>query len=150
MDLILWRHAEAEDGAPDSQRTLTTKGRKQADKVAAWLAGRLPDDTRVLASPTARTQETAAALKRPFETVAAIGPGTSIHALLTASGWPEHGGTVVIVGHQPTLGEAAAWLLAGAASEWTIKKGALWWFSQRARSDDAETILRAVIGPDLI
>jgi len=149
MDLILWRHAEAEDGAPDSERRLTAKGRKQAEKVAAWLEERLPDDARILASPTARTQETAAAMKRPFDTVPAIGPGVSWESILKAAGWPDHGGTIVIVGHQPTLGEVAARLLAGTTSSWTIKKGALWWFGSRGRSDSAETILRAVIGPDL-
>src|SRR5512134_784541 len=127
MDLILWRHAEAEDGAPDSERKLTAKGRKQAEKVAAWLDARLPDDARILASPTARTQETAAALKRPFEATAAVGPGASCAAVLEAAGWPGHRGTIVIVGHQPTLGEVAARLLAGQASSWSIKKGALWW-----------------------
>lgn len=150
MDLILWRHAAAEDGAPDSQRKLTAKGRKQAEKVAAWLADRLTDDARILASPTARTQETAAALKRPFDTVAAIGPGAAREALLKAAKWPEQRGTVVIVGHQPTLGETAAWLLSGQSTGWGIKKGALWWFSHRGHSDSAETTLRAVIGPDLI
>lgn len=150
MELILWRHAEAEDGAPDSERRLTAKGRKQAEKVAAWLAARVPDDARILASPTARTQETAAALKRPFDTAAAVGPGASCAAVLEAAGWPDGRGTVVVVGHQPTLGEVAARLLAGQASSWAIKKGALWWFNCRERAERAETTLRAVIGPDLV
>jgi phosphohistidine phosphatase len=149
MDLILWRHAEAEDSAPDSERRLTEKGRKQAAKGAEWLADRLPDDARILASPAVRTQETAAALKRPFDTVVAIGPGNSWEAILRAAGWPDRGGTVVIVGHQPGLGEAAARLLAGQASAWNIKKGALWWFRHRGRSGAGETTLRAVVTPDL-
>lgn len=150
MDLILWRHAEAEEGAPDSERRLTAKGRRQAEKVADWLADRLTDDARILASPTARTQETAAAMKRPFDTVAGLGPDASWESILETAGWPERGGTVVVVGHQPTLGQVAARLLAGEPSGWTIRKGALWWFSSRERSDGAGTTLRAVIGPDLI
>jgi phosphohistidine phosphatase len=150
MDLILWRHADAEDGIPDSQRKLTTKGQKQAAKIAAWLKGRLAADARILVSPTTRTQQTATALERPFETVAAVGPGASYAAILSASGWPEHNGMVVIVGHQPTLGETAAWLLSGEAAGWTIKKGALWWFTNRVRSGESETVLRAVVAPDLV
>ena len=150
MDLILWRHAEAEDDAPDSERKLTAKGRRQAEKVAAWLAQRLPDDARILASPTARTQETAAMLKRPFDTVAAVGPGASWEAIIEAAGWPDHSGTIVIVGHQPVLGEVAAQLLAGKVSSWSVKKGALWWFTHRERLTVQETTLRAVIGPDLV
>ena len=42
MDLLLWRHAEAEDGADDYSRPLTERGRKQAASVAAWLAQHLP------------------------------------------------------------------------------------------------------------
>jgi phosphohistidine phosphatase len=150
MDLILWRHAEAEDGVPDSQRKLTPKGHKQAEKVAEWLRTRLADDAEILVSPAARTQQTAAALERPFETVAAIGVGASPEALLKAAGWPDHRGMVVIVGHQPTLGEVVAWLLSNKSGSCTIKKGALWWFANRGRSDRAETIVRAVIGPDLL
>jgi phosphohistidine phosphatase len=149
MDLILWRHAEAEDDAPDRERKLTDKGRRQAEKVAAWLNERLPDDARILASPTARTQETAAMLKRPFDTVAAIGPGASWAAIIEAAGWPDHSGATVIVGHQPVLGEVAAQLLAGQVSSWSVKKGALWWFTHRGR-DGTGITLRAVIGPDLV
>jgi phosphohistidine phosphatase len=149
MDLILWRHAEAEDDAPDRERKLTAKGRRQAEKVAGWLNARLPDDAQVLASPTARTQETAAMLKRPFDTVAAIGPGATWAAITEAAGWPDHRGTIVIVGHQPVLGEVAAQLLAGHVSSWSVKKGALWWFTHRGR-DSTGTMLRAVIGPDLV
>ena len=40
MDLILWRHAEAEeadDGRPDLERKLTARGERQATRVALWL-----------------------------------------------------------------------------------------------------------------
>jgi len=37
MDLILWRNAEAEEGARDLERRLTAKGRRQADRIALWL-----------------------------------------------------------------------------------------------------------------
>ncbi len=40
MDLILWRHAEAEKanpGSDDLTRALTAKGEKQATRMAAWL-----------------------------------------------------------------------------------------------------------------
>ena len=40
MELILWRHAEAEDGSPDAARKLTAKGEKQAQKLARWLKER--------------------------------------------------------------------------------------------------------------
>ena len=41
MELILWRHADAEPGDPDLARRLTSKGQKQAERMAAWLGPRL-------------------------------------------------------------------------------------------------------------
>ncbi|MGH8706923.1 MAG: SixA phosphatase family protein, partial [Burkholderiales bacterium] len=69
MDLILWRHAEAEDGPPDLERRLTPRGRKDAAHVAKWLLQRLPSKFVVLASPALRAQETAQALGVPVRTV---------------------------------------------------------------------------------
>ena len=48
MELILWRHAEAEPGEPDLGRKLTAKGEKQARRVAEWLQTRLPQTARDL------------------------------------------------------------------------------------------------------
>ena len=68
MELILWRHAEAADGLPDASRALTAKGLKQAEKMAAWLKARLPDDVHLLVSPAKRAQQTAAAFTKDFTT----------------------------------------------------------------------------------
>ena len=62
MELILWRHAEAEDGEPDEERRLTGRGKKQAKRVAKWLARRLPEDFAVISSPARRALQTARAL----------------------------------------------------------------------------------------
>ena len=150
MDLILWRHAEAEDGVPDADRALTKKGHKQAATVAAWLEDRLPKRSRVLVSPATRAQQTAAALRRPYTTTPEIGVGASAAEVLDAAGWPDAGDTVIVVGHQPTLGRVSALLLAGSEADWSIKKGALWWFTRRVRDGGGQVVLRAVIGPDLL
>lgn len=149
MDILLWRHAEAEDGAPDAKRRLTPRGRKQAKQVARWLKPRLPAEARILASPAVRAVQTAEALGLPFERLDKLGTGASASSLLGAAGWPHAGGTVLVVGHQPTLGRAAALLLTGDAADWSIRKGAVWWFTRRMRNGSVETVLRAVIAPDL-
>jgi phosphohistidine phosphatase len=67
---------------------------------------------------------------------------------LQATRWPDGGGTVLLVGHQPTLGEVAAQLLGCETSSLSIKKGAVWWFSRR---EDAEQVmLRLVISPEFL
>lgn len=150
MDLILWRHAEAEDGFPDQGRKLTDKGEKQAAKMAAWLKARLPEETRIIVSPATRTRQTATALTRDGVIVKEIGPGASVAALLSAAGWPDAKGAVVVVGHQPTLGAVAAYLLANAQQSWNVKKGAVWWFSNRTRQDETQTVLRMVMSPEFL
>jgi phosphohistidine phosphatase len=150
MDLLLWRHAEAVDGAPDEHRKLTPRGHVQARRVAAWLTHNQPEKLRVLASPTMRTRQTAQAFREDFEILHALAPGASARDILTAAGWPDGGGNCLIVGHQPTLGRLAALLLSGAEENWTVRKGALWWFSRRIRNGDAQTLLHAVVPPSLI
>jgi len=150
MDLLLWRHAEAEDGEDDLKRRLTARGEKQARTMAAWIRDHQPRDLRIIVSPAIRTQQTVEALKLPFETQRKIGPDACVSELIAASGWPLAGGAVLIVGHQPSLGRMASLLLAGHEAEWTIKKGALWWLSNRVRRGEAQTVLRAVIPAELL
>lgn len=148
MELILWRHAEAEDGMPGTERELTAKGIKQAERMAEWLKPRLPKGAAVLVSPARRAQQTAQALTRKFETSDAVGTMASPEKVLAAAGWPLGKTAVIVVGHQPTLGATAALALTGRALPWSIKKGAVWWLEHRDR--DPATILRAVISPDLL
>lgn len=148
MELILWRHAEARDGAPDATRELTGKGMRQAKSMAEWLDSRLPKGARILSSPATRCQQTAGALGKFTETPA-IGVGASAQDVLEAAGWPDAVTAAVVVGHQPTLGEVAALLQSGAEAEWSVKKGGIWWFSSRVRDDGVEVVLRAVLSPDL-
>ena len=150
MDLILWRHADAEDGVPDASRKLTAKGEKQAQLMGEWLKQNLPDKFRLLASPTKRTQQTAQALLKTFETVKSIAPGADATAVLAAAGWADVKGTVVVVGHQPTLGRVAALLLSGAESDWNMKKGSIWWFSNRTRQGETQTVLRVMLTPEFL
>lgn len=151
MDLLLWRHAEAEEGTPDLKRKLTARGEKQARQMGEWIKAHGPKQLRVIASPAVRTQQTAKALGLPFETDPRLGPMSGVPDLLAAVDWPDGGrdgkpgAAVLVVGHQPTLGHTASLLLAGEEADWSIKKGVVWWFSNRVRRGETQTVLRAVI-----
>lgn len=147
MDLILWRHADAEDGVRDEERELTAEGRKQARRMAAWLKQRLPRGARILVSRTRRTRQTARALTIRFKVSDDVGPQATPQSVLKAADWPRGEGTVLVVGHQPTLGRAAALALTGAPADWRVAKGAIWWLTSR---DGDEAAVRAVIAPDLL
>jgi phosphohistidine phosphatase len=154
LNLILWRHAEAEDGPADLARELTPHGRKQAARVAHWLATALPERYLLVSSPAVRTLQTAGALRQPDRIEARIAPGAGADEVLAAVQWPqgpaESHGTVVLVGHQPTLGVVAARLLSGRDLYWAVRKGACWWLSVREPDGEASVALRAVVDPALL
>jgi phosphohistidine phosphatase len=151
MELVLWRHADAEDGLADMKRELTDKGRKQAARVAKWLRPRLEGPWVILVSPAARAKQTADALDLEYDVRLTLGPSATEDALIREADWPRNDRNVIIVGHQPTLGRVAARLLTGHVGDLSVKKGAVWWFSGRfdRRAGPSETVLRAVIAPDL-
>ena len=151
MDLILWRHAEAFDpdpGESDMQRALTPKGQKQARRMAEWLTAQLPEGCRILVSPALRTVQTAEALGRKFKIVPEIAPGADAEDVLQAANWPNAEKPVLVVGHQPTLGQVAALLMSGQPQDWEMKKANAWWLVQRDPQDPASLYLKAVMGPD--
>ncbi len=172
MDLILWRHAQAHalplddelraraeagedltahmDLAQDLARSLTPKGERQAERMAQWLNQRLPDKARVLVSPAQRTQQTALALGRSYQTVPSIDPRASVDDLLAAAHWPRSSYPVLIVGHQPTLGRLAARLLTGHDLAWSVRKGAVWWLRASERDGQPSVTLHAVQSPDFL
>ncbi len=158
MNLILWRHADAENlpsslalsAQADLARELTERGRKQAEKAAHWLRTHLPDDALILSSPAVRAVQTAQALTPTPRIVRDLAPGANAMTLLGAIGWPGNAQTVVIVGHQPALGQLAALLLTGQEAFWTIRKAGIWWLASRRREDESQVVVRAVINPDLL
>ena len=153
MDLVLWRHAEAEMFAAeggDLQRALTAKGERQARRMAEWLNQRLPASARILSSPALRCRTTAEALGRDFKIVPALAPDADPQVVLDAARWPAASEAVLVCGHQPTLGQVAAQLLAGQEHDWAVKKGAVWWLRGRQRNGAFEVTLHAVQGPDAL
>ncbi len=150
MDLLLWRHADAADGSPDLARPLTKRGHGQARAMAEWLHTRLPAGLRVLSSPARRTLETAAALGLPVEVLDELAPDAAPSALIAAAGWPNAPHAVLIVGHQPTLGETAAALLGAKGREVPVRKGAVLWIRSARRSVRDAPRLVAVMEPDML
>ncbi len=150
MDILLWRHAEAEIGEPDEGRALTAKGVRQARLMGQWLERNLPSRCRILVSPTVRTLQTVQALERKFRICPEIAPGATPEALLAAANWPESKEPVLLVGHQPTLGHTASLLIGGSAQDWTIRKGNVWWIARRERDGVESNYLKAMIAPDLV
>ena len=149
MELILWRHADAEPGVEDLERKLTVKGRKQAARVAGWLNARLPSRFTLYSSPAKRAQQTAKALDAPIETSELLAPDRSSADVLRAVDWPNRDELVIVVGHQPTLGRVVTRLL-GSEGDLSIQKGAMWWIEARDKAGKSGVRVRAVVPPDFV
>ena len=156
MDLLLWRHAEAEEVAADAQsgndleRSLTPRGEKQAARMAAWLDRQLPERARILVSPARRCEQTALALGRKYKIRAELGPDAPPSQLLELVQWPVNKLPILVIGHQPTLGQTIAQLLGLQESECPVKKGALWWLRTREREGGLQTVVVTVQSPELL
>lgn len=155
-DLILWRHAEAEDladdeetGGNDLSRRLTAKGEKQAVRMSIWLKRQLPSAVRVWSSPAVRAEQTVLALGRKYHLTDALHPDATPDALLELAHWPHYSRyPTLIVGHQPTLGRVIARLLGLQAESCSVKKGSVWWLRQRERQGIVQTVLLTVQTPE--
>jgi phosphohistidine phosphatase len=151
MELILWRHADAEDPGPagDAARELTKKGRKQAERMAEWLRPRLQGEWKILCSPAVRAVQTLAPLEMDHEICRDVSTASGPEDVLRAAGWP-HGDRVMVVGHQPTLGEVSAHLVGSGNGEMSFRKGAVWWFATRERDGEEEVVLKVVMNPEML
>ena len=154
MNLILWRHAEAEDGVPDLERGLTDKGRRQADAAARWLRPYLNDQVDVWASQALRSQQTAKALGLPYAVKPELNPINHVEELPALIAAHKGADYLILVGHQPWLGQLCSYLLNGgwlAGQYWSVKKSSIWWFGVKV--DEGGRLcakLKAAMTPQLL
>jgi phosphohistidine phosphatase len=156
MDLVLWRHAEAYDltesdpPEADLSRELTSRGAKQAARMAAWLDRQLPEGARIYSSGAMRAEQTAKALQRKYKMRTELQPGASVSQLLEVAQWPNSDSTVLLIGHQPSLGAVVAYLLGLQEGSCAVKKGAVWWLRTRLREGHQQTVLVTVQTPEYL
>ena len=153
QDLILWRHAEADDNHDDLKRELTRHGRQQAERTAAWLAKQLAGHkVSVVASAAKRAQQTASALTADFRIDASLNPDVcGVNDYLHAAQWPNPVTEVtLLVAHQPTIGRLVSLLLHGLEQDLPVKKSSIWWLQRRVRDGAVQYVLKASISPDLL
>jgi phosphohistidine phosphatase len=145
MRVYLVRHgvAEAQAAAGDSDRALTPKGRLRMAEEAKGLRGLKVLPEVILTSPIRRAQETAAIIGEQLggvkqETLLELGQGFSGPTEVLAALDPyKNLKEVMLVGHQPGLGELASFMLTGSMNtcEVEFKKGGIVCLEQMERQD---------------
>lgn len=112
--LVLVRHAKAEPFAStDRARELTDRGRRDAEAAGGYLRERGVVPDYAVVSSSVRTRATWEVMESALGSTAevvhddAVYSGSSDVVLEALRAVPEHAGTVVFVGHQPTVGLVA-------------------------------------------
>jgi phosphohistidine phosphatase len=111
--IYIVRHAIAEDFAAsgrDEDRALTPEGRKKMKRAARGLVALGIAPARLLSSPLVRAQQTSVVLVEGYpqveiETCDLLAPGVDEHALTRLLNGRYAGADVMLVGHEPDLGE---------------------------------------------
>jgi phosphohistidine phosphatase len=155
MQLFVIRHAVAEDAEPgreDAGRALTGAGKAKLRQAVRGLRALDVRFERILTSPWQRAAQTAELLA-PIATGAPIAtdllaqpPRPELLALLA-----ERNETIAVVGHEPWLGELAAWLAFGDTrygDALVLKKCGVLWLEGTAVPGGMQ--LRASVPPKLL
>ncbi len=135
-NIIVWRHAEAELADNESRdedmaRKLTTRGQRQAKRMARWLKRYLPKETMLWSSPAVRCVQTAEALNYKISIGQGLNPSAKLQEILEVLASLESSQlNLILVGHQPWLGQLVTHLTGFSGAELNIKKGAIWWLRQ--------------------
>ncbi|MBN3859027.1 MAG: histidine phosphatase family protein [Neisseriaceae bacterium] len=159
MELLLWRHAEAEDNPDDMKRHLTKKGLQQAEKMVKWITKHFPNEHTVWVSEAIRTQETANFLKHKPAIKPHLNPSSSAAIILNDILNNIFSENLIIVGHQPWIGDLTAHLIynthynsyANRPLYWSFKKASIWWLEIKQDDEHAfYTKVKANLSPDLL
>ena len=137
MQLLIIRHAIAEEredwdytGRPDSERPLTSDGRRRMKRGAAGLHTLVPRLDSLASSPLERARDTAGIVAREYgmvevEILAELAPDRVADDLLPWLRSRDPDGCAAVVGHEPALGGLVGWLLTGRHESFVeLKKGA--------------------------
>lgn len=131
--LYLVRHAIAEERGSkypdDTKRPVSARGRKRMTSAARGFATVAPGVELILTSPLVRAVQTAEILSRELSDATLglcppLAPDHRPEDVAAGLARVSARGAIALVGHEPGLGELAAWLI-GASSPLPFKKGGI-------------------------
>lgn len=155
MELIFFRHGDAEDVGPDGSdfgRRLTARGKAESEAMAEFLLGAGNSPDAIVSSPLTRAQETAEVLARSFgheggaETDDRLKSGARLEGVagIVADHPAER---LLLVGHEPDFSRMVSDLIGGGRIE--MKKSGAACVSVRGIQRGAGE-LQWLIRPDIL
>ncbi|QRN40819.1 MAG: hypothetical protein GKC53_01395 [Neisseriaceae bacterium] len=158
MQLLLWRHAEANDHKNDLKRHLTPKGFQQAEKMSKWIKKHFSDEHTVWVSEAFRTQETASFLKHKPLIKPHLNPSSPVNIILNDILDNIFSENIIIVGHQPWIGSLTAYLIyvnynrhINIPIYWPFKRASIWWLEIKQDNQNSfYTKVKANLTPNLL
>jgi phosphohistidine phosphatase len=125
MELFLVRHGEAKSGFEDPTCPLTERGMEEVRRMAAWAAQAGVKVDQIRHSGKMRAEQTAALLAEQLNpargTIAVEGLRPNDQPAPIAEALRDEDGSLMLVAHQPFLGNLAGHLLAGETSDKIIR-----------------------------
>lgn len=134
MQIYLLRHGAAEEGGSsgnDGDRALTDDGRRKLRQVLENASAAGVNPTLILSSPLKRAIQTAEiardvlGYKNNILRTKALAPGSSVGDVWDEIRVHPDEASLMLVGHNPQLGELAAYLLGSPDMDIDFKKGAI-------------------------
>jgi phosphohistidine phosphatase len=134
-ELYIMRHGlamtrDVTTAMDDAKRPLTPEGKQKMREIASGVVRAGMEAEWIVSSPLVRAVETAEIVadalgsKPPLDWCEALGPGGAPEALITFLAKRPNRRRVLVVGHEPDLGELAARLIgAGRNANMPFKKG---------------------------
>ena len=160
MRLLIVRHADAGDrdefaktGKPDELRPLSEKGRKQMKNAAEGLRLLVPRPDLIVTSPYTRAAQTATIVADAYERVeqeqsATLEPDAAPSDFEEWLNEQDTVDTVIVVGHEPHVGELTTWLMTGTReSHVEFKKGGACLLEFEDRVKKGAGVMRWLMGP---
>lgn len=159
MDLFIMRHGIAvaessEGGFSDGERPLSPKGLKRTRQIAGGLLALKLSFDRILTSPLVRARETAQIVAEVLnmegrvEEASELAPDGSVQTLISRLAELREEKNILLVGHQPLLGEIASFLLSrGKGIKLRLRKGGLCCLEVDDLGSNASAILHWVLTP---
>ena len=108
--------------------------------MARWMERQLPESAKIICCPTVRAEQTLLPLGRKYKCRDELSPNALPGEVLKLVHWPHNKQTILIVSHQPLIGQLISQLLHIQTHPLNIKKCSVWWLRSKVLNDETTQV----------